>query len=705
MNILKQSTSVVINLGPFVDYVDGVTLKTGLVSALDHASTGIMLSKNGGTLAVRHASVTASTYDAHGCYKVTLDTTDTGTLGTLRVIYTDATTCLPVWRDFDIVPAAVYDCLVSGTDYLAANTVKLNGTTCTARDIGASVLLSSGSGTGQLDFTSGVVKSNVTQLLGTAWLTPGTAGTPDVNVKLWNGLTTVALPLVPTIAGRTLDVSTGGEAGLDWANIGSPTTTVSLSGTTVKTATDVETATTNIQGRIPAALGANGNIKADVRDYNGTAGTFAGGRAEVNMTHIAGSAVSTSTAQLGVNVVNFGGSAGTFSGGRPETNATHWGGTAVASAIVQANAAQISGDATAADNFETMLDGTGGQTFSLGKLVVSTSSGSAVSIVTDDPSQTAMVIASTALTGDGNGLDITASGAGYGIFLTGSAVLNTIVGSLSGTIGGLTAAALKDFFDTNSGTTYASAVTGSVVKEIADNAAGGGGGGTDWTSTEKAQIRYRLGLDGSTNTPSATPTLPVDAVAISGDSTAADYLETMLDGTGGHTLSLGALAISGTTTLSGAVSLGSTLTVTGATTLVGAVGLSSTLTITGATTFTGAVTLSSTLGTGAVTLGSLTVTGATALNSTTISSSSGVGLTITSSADKALRVYTTASDTTGASIEGNGLGHGLDVAIYGAFFGDINGNVTGQTSYVGSLSSGASKFTANCQVLAPATTV
>lgn len=63
------------------------------------------------------------------------------------------------------------------------------------------------------------------------------------------------------------------------------------------------------------------------------------------------------------------------------------------------------------------------------------------------------------------------------------------------------------FFTGDSGTTYASAVDGSVVKEIAANASGGGGGSTDWTSTEKSQIRYRLGLDGTTNTPSATPTL------------------------------------------------------------------------------------------------------------------------------------------------------------------------------------------------------
>lgn len=44
--------------------------------------------------------------------------------------------------------------------------LKINGTSQTARDIGASVLLSSGSGTGQLDFTAGVVKANVTQCAG-----------------------------------------------------------------------------------------------------------------------------------------------------------------------------------------------------------------------------------------------------------------------------------------------------------------------------------------------------------------------------------------------------------------------------------------------------------------------------------------------------------------------------------------------------------
>jgi hypothetical protein len=40
---------------------------------------------------------------------------------------------------------------------------------------------------------------------------------------------------------------------------------------------------------------------------------------------------------------------------------------------------------------------------------------------------------------------------------------------------------------------------------------GGGGGTTDWTATERSQIRHRLGVDGATATPSATPDLAREA--------------------------------------------------------------------------------------------------------------------------------------------------------------------------------------------------
>jgi len=56
--------------------------------------------------------------------------------------------------------------------------------------------------------------------------------------------------LYPTTAGRTLDVSTGGEAGLDWANVGSPTTTVGLSGTTISTSQGIASVSGNVTGSV-----------------------------------------------------------------------------------------------------------------------------------------------------------------------------------------------------------------------------------------------------------------------------------------------------------------------------------------------------------------------------------------------------------------------------------------------------------------------
>lgn len=75
---------------------------------------------------------------------------------------------------------------------------------------------------------------------------------------------------------------------------------------------------------------------------------------------------------------------------------------------------------------------------------------------------------------------------------------------------------------------------------------GGGGSSGDWTATERAQIRHRLGLDGAVNTPTGTVnlgTLSANVVQVSDDATAADNLEAAFDGTG----YLSALRIAGVT--------------------------------------------------------------------------------------------------------------------------------------------------------------
>lgn len=156
--------------------------------------------------------------------------------------------------------------------------------------------------------------------------------------------------LQPTTAGRKLDVTTGGEAGIDWGNIGNPTTAQNLSGTNIDT-----------DQVVASVSGAVGSVTGSVGSVTGLTASDVG-------------AIKTKTDFL------------------PSATAGSAGGVFIAGT----NAAT-----TVTTSFTT-----------------------------------------------------------------------TFTGNLTGTIGGLTAAALKDFFDTDSTTTYASAVSGSVVKEIADNAGG-----------------------------------------------------------------------------------------------------------------------------------------------------------------------------------------------------------------------------------------
>jgi len=93
--------------------------------------------------------------------------------------------------------------------------------------------------------------------------------------------------LKPTTAGRSLDVSSGGEAGIDFANIGSPTTTVNLSGTTISTSQVVASVTgavgsvTGSVGSVTGAVGSvtgnvGGNVVGSVGSVTGAVGSVTG---------------------------------------------------------------------------------------------------------------------------------------------------------------------------------------------------------------------------------------------------------------------------------------------------------------------------------------------------------------------------------------------------------------------------------------------
>lgn len=121
MRYLKQSTSVDVPIGPFLDEVDARTPET----ALTITQPDIRLKKNGANWAQKNAAQTLS-HEENGFYEVTLDATDTGTLGLLRLAVFESG-ALPVWEDFMVVTANVYDSLFS-TDVLDVSVTQVNGT-------------------------------------------------------------------------------------------------------------------------------------------------------------------------------------------------------------------------------------------------------------------------------------------------------------------------------------------------------------------------------------------------------------------------------------------------------------------------------------------------------------------------------------------------------------------------------------------------
>ena len=215
MRYLRTNTACRITVGPFFDKTDGVTPETALTVTsckltlmVDVANVPTLILDVAPTASGGANDMVHVTGDDAGFYDLELAAADVNYLGRAMLAITDAATHCPIFHEFMILPAMVYDSMVLGTDVMQADT---------------------------------------TQWLGTAVSTPTVAGVPNVNTKTWNDLTTVALPLIPTVAGRTLDCSAGGEAGVDWANIGSPTTSNALTGTTIATTqkVDVETIKTN----------------------------------------------------------------------------------------------------------------------------------------------------------------------------------------------------------------------------------------------------------------------------------------------------------------------------------------------------------------------------------------------------------------------------------------------------------------------------
>ena len=168
MALLKQSTAYTRTF-KMIDSADHFSKKTGLTCTVNISKAGAAFGAAGGTV----------TEIANGWYKVALTTTDTNTLGDLSY-YITATGA----DDTDFVDQVVA--------FDVTDAVRLGLTALPNANAGASGgLPTSGTGSNQIDLDSSG-RVNIGKWLGTL-VTAATAGIPDVNVKNWGNVAPNAL--------------------------------------------------------------------------------------------------------------------------------------------------------------------------------------------------------------------------------------------------------------------------------------------------------------------------------------------------------------------------------------------------------------------------------------------------------------------------------------------------------------------------------
>jgi hypothetical protein len=180
MRYLKQSTSVDVGIGPFLDETDGKTAETGLTIT----QPDVRLKKNSGAWAQKNAAQTLS-HEEFGWYEVTLDATDTDTIGILLVAVHESG-ALPVWVEFHVLAANVYDSLFgAATDKLDVNVEEWNTTAVPAEHTAGYpiVTVKDGTGTGEIDTTSGKVMLAATAMT-ESYAADGVVPTPEQALQM-----------------------------------------------------------------------------------------------------------------------------------------------------------------------------------------------------------------------------------------------------------------------------------------------------------------------------------------------------------------------------------------------------------------------------------------------------------------------------------------------------------------------------------------
>lgn len=207
---LQQSTSITEKIGPFLDDSDGFTPET----ALTITQPDVRLSKNGGAFAQKAAAQTL-THDENGFYGLTLDATDTDTLGRLKGNI-DKTGALPVFFDFMVVPTNVWESMF-GADRLQVHTAEISASLITATTIATDAITAAKIATDAID-ASALAADAVNEIVDAVWDEVLTGATHNIATSAGRRLRALQEFSVYALGAIWIDTVNGAAGTTDFEN-------------------------------------------------------------------------------------------------------------------------------------------------------------------------------------------------------------------------------------------------------------------------------------------------------------------------------------------------------------------------------------------------------------------------------------------------------------------------------------------------------
>jgi hypothetical protein len=141
MRYLRQNTATIVTVGPFLDATNGVALETGLTITNERISFTVDLNEGSAPTLVLDNVTGATSGTANdlnyitgcdaGLMQLELAAANVNYVGRAFLTITDAANHCPVFHEFTIIPANIYDSLILGTDLIDASTAQFAGQTIT----------------------------------------------------------------------------------------------------------------------------------------------------------------------------------------------------------------------------------------------------------------------------------------------------------------------------------------------------------------------------------------------------------------------------------------------------------------------------------------------------------------------------------------------------------------------------------------------